>query len=109
MHDVTAEEFAELAVRLHAEPNVEETVDLVVQYAGSVRDDDSPFGGCLRVDLVVAELAHFLDELRGDAVDAEGDQVVVIESAVAEAGHLRGLLAVVVEMLVAEDRHRALG
>lgn len=33
MLDAAAEEFAELAVRLHAEPTVVETVDLVVQHA----------------------------------------------------------------------------
>jgi GAF domain-containing protein len=33
MLDVTAEEFAELAIRLHDEPTIVETVDLVVQYA----------------------------------------------------------------------------
>jgi len=33
MSDLTAEEFAELAVRLHEEPSVVETVELVVEYA----------------------------------------------------------------------------
>ena len=33
MLDAAAEEFAELAVRLHEEPSIVETVDLVVQYA----------------------------------------------------------------------------
>jgi len=33
MSDLTAEEFAELAVRLHKEPSVVETVELVVEYA----------------------------------------------------------------------------
>jgi GAF domain-containing protein len=47
MHDVTAEEFAELAVRLHAEPNVEETVDLVVQYA--LKAVDCQYAGVMLV------------------------------------------------------------
>ena len=47
MHDVTAEELAELAVRLHEEPNVEETVDLVVQYA--LKAVDCQYAGVMLV------------------------------------------------------------
>ena len=69
MPDVTAEEFAELAVRLHEEPTVVETVDLVVQYA--LRAVDCQYAGVMLVhgdktvetaaatDPLVAELDQF--------------------------------------------------
>jgi len=47
MLDVTAEEFAELAVRLHDESTVVETVDLVVQYA--LKAVDCQYAGVMLV------------------------------------------------------------
>jgi GAF domain-containing protein len=47
MPDVTAEEFAELAVRLHEEPNLDETVELVVQYA--LKAVDCQYAGVMLV------------------------------------------------------------
>ncbi|HKY59332.1 MAG TPA: GAF and ANTAR domain-containing protein [Aeromicrobium sp.] len=47
MPDLTAEEFAELAVRLHEEATVVETVDLIVQYA--LRAVDCQYAGVMLV------------------------------------------------------------
>lgn len=47
MRDVTAAEFAELAVRLHEEPTMVETVDLVVQYA--LKAVDCQYAGVMLV------------------------------------------------------------
>jgi len=57
MPDVTAQEFAELAVRLHEEPTVVETVDLVVQYA--LKAVDCQYAGVMLVhgDTVVETAA----------------------------------------------------
>jgi GAF domain-containing protein len=69
MPDMTAEEFAELAVRLHEEPTVVETVDLIVQYA--LKAVDCEYAGVMVVhgdqtvetaaatDPLVAELDQF--------------------------------------------------
>ncbi|HJR90061.1 MAG TPA: GAF and ANTAR domain-containing protein [Aeromicrobium sp.] len=69
MPDLTAEEFAELAVKLHEEPTVVETVDLVVQYA--LKAVDCQYAGVMLVrgdklvetaaatDALVSELDQF--------------------------------------------------
>jgi len=88
MLDVTAEEFAELAVRLHEEPTVLDTVDLVVQYA--LKAVDCQYAGVLlvRSDKVVETatatdpLVAELDQLHvvcgeGPGLDSQGDRRTV--------------------------------
>jgi GAF domain-containing protein len=88
MFDVTAEEFAELAVRLHEEPTVVETVELVVQYA--LKAVDCQYAGVMLVrgdnvvetaaatDPLVEELDQFHVSCgEGPGLGNQGDRLTV--------------------------------
>ena len=88
MPDVTAEEFAELAVRLHEEPTIVETVDLVVQYA--LKAVDCQYAGVMIVrrdkvietaaatDPLVEELDQFHVSCgEGPGLDGGTDRLIV--------------------------------
>ena len=88
MLDMTAEEFAELAVRLHQEPTVVETVELVVQYA--LKAVDCQYAGVMLVrrDKVIETAAAtdpLVDELHqfhltcgeGPGLESGNDRLVV--------------------------------
>lgn len=88
MLDVTAEEFAELAVRLHEEPTVVDTVDLVVQYA--LKAVDCQYAGVMLVrEHRVVETAAATDPLveeldqtqvacgEGPGLDGQSDRLTV--------------------------------
>lgn len=88
MPDTTAEEFAELAVRLHEEPTIVETVDLVVQYA--LKAVDCQYAGVMFVrgdrlvetaaatDPLVEELDQFHASCgEGPGLDGGTDRLVV--------------------------------
>lgn len=84
-----AEEFAEMAIRLHDEPGVEETVELVLQYA--LKAVDADYAGVIfvhsktKVETVSATdpLIEKLDEIQlqvgeGPDISALGDVISVI-------------------------------
>ena len=88
MPDVTPEEFAELAVRLHEEPTVVETVELVVQYA--LKAVDCQYAGVMLVrgdkmvetaaatDPLVEELDQFHVSCgEGPGLDRMADRITV--------------------------------
>ena len=88
MSDVTPEEFAELAVRLHEEPTVVETVELVVQYALKAVDcqyagvmlvrDDKIVETAAATDPLVEELDQFHVSCgEGPGLDSLGDRITV--------------------------------
>jgi GAF domain-containing protein len=78
MLDVTAAEFADLAVRLHDEPTVEETVDLLVQYA--LKAVDCQYAGVMflhrgnRVETAAAtdSLVETLDQIQVECGEGPG-------------------------------------
>ena len=88
MPDVTPEEFAELAVRLHEEPTVVETVELVVQYALKAVDcqyagvmlvrDDKIVETAAATDPLVEELDQFHVSCgEGPGLDSLSDRITV--------------------------------
>jgi GAF domain-containing protein len=88
MRELTAAEFADLAVRLHEEPTIVETVELVVQYA--LKAVDCQYAGVMLVrggkhvetraatDPVVEKLDQIQIECgEGPGIDALGDHPTV--------------------------------
>jgi GAF domain-containing protein len=88
MREATAAEFADLAVRLHEEPTIVETVELVVQYA--LKAVDCQYAGVMlvragkRVETAASThpLVEKLDQIQlecgeGPGIDVLGDRLTI--------------------------------